>query len=379
MRLIQDCQEAADHNGLFLIKMIAHPMHASKVIRTGLTSLTAVMLMWIATGCERGEISRTADSSGVLDPDTIVRGPNQQLPEVRAEPTLVLSSLGYPVQSNGSRSDSDTGPQSIDRGDLNNYPGLRYGDYLLKNNAWNQQNTIYGDWYQTIELEDNGESIVAKVDWDLGRPDQLTSFYDVTSYPEIIYGTKSSGEISADFSESGLPVRVSESPDWEVDYAYRMRLSASGADSSSQATPQAEYNVAIESFWHSDCDIRRAANNRAGNQVFEMMVWLRTGERKPSGQAPVAQFYTSDGLEFDVYVKTEVYGYIAYVATSEKSSGTILYSEIIDDARINASVYGVYPLQPTDCMANILMGPELWFGAGTFYWDLFQVHRKFYD
>ncbi len=351
------------------------------------------MVILITTGCGRGEYTERASTAATdtttsneqtsgttfIEPIDVVRQ-NEQLPVVvRPTPTRVLSSIGYPVMSNGSRSDSNIGPQSVDRGDINNYPGLRFGDFLLKNNAWNQQNTNYGGWYQTIELEDTGSSVIGKVDWDLGRPDQLNRLYDVTSYPEVIYGTKSAGEVSANFAESGLPVRVSDSPAWEVDFAYRMQLRVSGADSNPQANPAAEYNVAIESFWHSDCDIRRTENNRTGNQVFELMVWLRTGVRKPSGQPPVAQFYTSDGLEFDVYVKNEIYGYIAYVATSELTSGTIQYSEIIDDARLNANVYGVYPLQATDCMASILMGPELWFGAGTFYWDTFQVHRNFYD
>ena len=85
------------------------------------------------------------------------------------------------------------------------------------------------------------------------------------------------------------------------------------------------------------------------------------------------------GSEMCIRDRSSVFGYIAYVAREQQSDGTILYSEIVQDAQFNASVYGVYPLKQTDCMANILMGPELWFGAGTFYWDKFQVHRNFYD
>lgn len=298
-------------------------------------------------------------------------------PEPVPEPVATYSSLAYPVKSNDSRQHDNFGPQSVSAGNETNYPGLRYGDFLLKNNAWNLYNTRYNDWYQTIALEESGNSIVAKVDWDYGVQSDLNSIYNVTAYPEIIYGTKSQNEISGDPGEIGLPVSVNQSPVWTIDYSfsYTERLSSNNSFSTS---PDSEFNIAIESFWHSSCDIQRDSDPRRENRVFELMVWLKVRQRKPSGQAPVNRLTTSDGRMFDVYTKPENPEYIAYVATEELATGSIQYSEIIQDAIDNSSSYSIYQVQPTDCMANILMGPEIWHGAGTLYWNKFQINRDYY-
>jgi len=275
-------------------------------------------------------------------------------PTPEPEPVQTYSSIAYPIKSNDSRQHSNTGPQSVSNSNESNFPGLRYGDFLFKNNAWNLFNTTYRDWYQTITLEEVNNRVIAKVDWDYGVQSDLRWIYAVTSYPELIYGVKSAYEVSANFEETGLPVQVNESPQWVIDYdfSYEERLSANNNFSS---TPDSEYNVAIESFWHSSCDIQRDDDPQRENRVFELMVWLKVKQRKPSGQPPVARVSTSDGRSFDVYTKSDNRQYIAYVATQEFANGTIRYSELIDDAISNASAYGIYQIKQTDCMANILM------------------------
>ena len=51
-----------------------------------------------------------------------------------------------------------------------------------------------------------------------------------------------------------------------------------------------------------------------------------------------------------------------------------MYSELLNDAFDNASTYGIYQLKDTDYMANIIMGAEIWHGAGTFTSNEFQVN-----
>ncbi len=299
-------------------------------------------------------------------------------PEPTVEPLATFSSLAFPVKSNQSANDDDVGPQSVYKTNEGNFPGLRYGDFLLKNNPWNYYNTQYQGWYQTIALETSNNNITGKVDWDMGTQYDLNSIYAVSSYPELIYGVKSAAEISGDQSATGLPVTVEQSPVWTIDYQYRAIPRDSLSNAAVNYSEISEFNVAIETFWHQSCDIRRSSNASTDNTVFELMVWLKAGVRKPSGQTPEHSFTTSDGRVFDIYTKYDNYEYIAYVARNEQTSGTIQYSEIIDDANANAATYGVYQLRDQDCMANILFGPEIWHGAGTFYWDYFQVTRSYY-
>jgi hypothetical protein len=322
---------------------------------------------------EGGGTEATINSEQTINPTV----PPEPEPEPEPEPVATFSSIAYPIKSNESRQHDNAGPQSVSKGNETNFPGLRYGDFLLKNNAWNLYNTQYTNWYQTITLEESNNAIVAKVDWDYGVQSDLNFIYNVTSYPEIIYGTKSQYESSGDAEDIGLPVAVNQSPVWTVDYSFNYveRLSANNSFST---TSDSEFNVAIESFWHSSCDIRRDSDPRRENRVFELMVWLKVKQRKPSGQPPIKQLTTTDGRTFDVYTKPENPQYIAYVATEELTTGSINYSEFIQDAIDNASAYNIYQLKPSDCMANILMGPEIWHGAGTFYWNRLQINRAYY-
>ena len=43
----------------------------------------------------------------------------------------------------------------------------------------------------------------------------------------------------------------------------------------------------------------------------------------------------------------------------------------------NDSIYGVYEVLPTDCFANILFGPEVFQGAGSFTINDFTVTRQY--
>lgn len=297
--------------------------------------------------------------------------------ETKGSTTFSSSAIG--ILDNGAN-DLDVfpneGPQSVNDAREINWPGLRYGDFLFTNNPWNASAATYEDWFQTISLNTGaGGKAMPVVDWDWGAAsDTNGSQFNTKSYPEVIYGVKSKGETSGDFETTGLPVENYNSPVWTIDYGYSFEGRRS--DSATSGGTDSEFNVAIESFYHTSCDIQRTGQE-TDNTIFELMVWLHHGDRLPSGEASINIFTTSDGRVFDVYAKNSNFNYVAYVARDEQTSGKVYYSEILRDAQDNAGVYGIYPLKSTDCLANILMGTEVWHGAGTFTLTDYQINRTY--
>ncbi len=283
------------------------------------------------------------------------------------------------IMDNGANNLEDfpnEGPQAVNDAREISWPGLRFGDFLLTNNPWNASAASYEDWYQSISLANgSGGKVTPVIDWDWGAAsDTNGSQFNTKSYPELIYGIKSQGEVSGDFAATGLPVENYNSPVWTIDYGftYEGRRSGSPTDGGTDS----EFNIAIESFYHTSCDIQRTGQE-TDNTIFELMVWLHHGDRLPSGQASTHTFTTSDGRLYDVYAKNSNFNYVAYVAREKNNSGRVYYSEILRDAQDNAETYGIYPLKSTDCLANILMGTEIWHGAGTFSLTDYQINRTY--
>ncbi len=337
-----------------------------------------------ACGGGGGEGTGTVDGTPVTNPivDDRNNNPTPIIAEDRTRPAGgAFSSDDTELKSNGADPFSDTGAQRVESTRVVSWPGLRYGDFLVSNNPWNASAANYPLWFQDISLYNTGSGWGVKFDWDWGAANDTNgSQFNTKSYPEVIYGVKSAGEISGSFAETGLPVEIFDSPVFTIDYnfSYEGRRSesptAGGTDS--------EFNVAIESFYHDSCNIVR--NGGADdNQVFEAMVWLKLDERNPSGGAAVGEYTTSDGRTYDVYTKLPSNpAYIAFVSREQSSdgdvlNGTVLYSELLNHAQDNAAQYGIYPLKSTDCLANILMGTEIWHGAGTFNLNNYQIHRSY--
>jgi len=274
------------------------------------------------------------------------------------------------------------GPQCVSPPSQFDGPGLAYGDFLLTNNAWNGQQSTW-NWQQCIALTAAADgSILPSWSFDWGNEDDLQPGlfeWEVKSYPEIIYGYKSNQEISAPCSNTGLPAKVQNLPNYSIGYSYRApltdnRIGDRGDESSNPPTVTGgDRNVAIESFFHNSCDITRGAST---NMELELMVWLEMGnERLPSGQPPVGQFTSGAGQTYDVYTKSD--NYVAYVAQNPVRSGTLNWSEFINDTKGNASTYGVKTLQNDWCMANIIFGSEIWWGEGSVNLDYYQITRQY--
>ena len=299
-------------------------------------------------------------------------------------PGTVVTSLTAPVVPNALASVSDVGPQPISADNNISFPGLNYGNLLLLNNAFNAGNQRWDGWSQSISLND-GSPVIAEVVWDWGLESQKFQPFETTSFPELVYGTKSASERSGTFAETGLPVEEADRPDISIDYSYSRTAGVTEAplgvlDTGADAA-DSEHNVIIESFWHESCDIVRKGS-ADDNQVMEMLLWYYHGERLPSGAGDIVDTNVLiDGHMWTVYKKTGNEAFLAYVAqdveTAERQSGTVNYSAFIQHMLDNDERYGVYEVQPTDCFANILFGPEVFQGAGSFTINDFTITRTY--
>lgn len=274
------------------------------------------------------------------------------------------------------------------------YSNIYIGDFILHNNAWRAFRAPAGyEWDQCIYSNRNGA--LAGWNWDWG-PGTSSDFY-VRSYPELIFGVKDEFRKSGPQSETGLPVRLSQMPNIQIDYSYDgpQYGDARAVDASQNprfpngSTISGERNVAIESFFY---DADSAGNcsedivTRAGgsNHVYEVMVWLDAGaERLPAGASDFVADLTIRGDAYKVYTKGADPRYIAFVAQNPQTTGTIYWNDFTDWAKNNAhqvrELYGArsnsVQIQDDWCVANILVGTEIFWGAGNidiFDWTITQ-------
>ena len=345
------------------------------------------------TNTDTGTVDTDTDAdTGIMSDDNVVDtsgGSNVIvccLQEDRTPPApgSVFTSATAPVVFNRLADVSDVGPQSISLGNNSSFPGLRYGNLLMLNNAFNAGNTRWDGWSQSISLND-GAPVTADVVWDWGLESQKNQIFATTSFPELIYGTKSAAERSGTFAETGLPVEEADRPDISINYSYSRTEGVTqaplGPNDTDAEAADSEHNVIIESFWHESCDIVRNGSPQ-DNVVMEMLIWYYHGERLPSGPADLFESgVLIDGQMWTVYVNSNNFNYLAYVAedveTAERQSGTLNYSAFIEHMLANDERYGVYEVVPTDCFANISFGPEVFQGAGTFTWNDFTVTRQY--
>jgi len=287
----------------------------------------------------------------------------------------------------------------LDRQDAltSNYHGpIELGDFLLSTNAWNWRTAGEYEWEQCIYADQPGSVAGWTYEWGAGGG---SGDYQVRSYPELIYGVKSEYEISAPKSVTGLPVRVDSMPYFSIDY--NINSVENGPPRAVNASVNLRYpngtiingerNIAVESFLHptqadGSCPasvVQRVAGE--SNHTFEVMLWLDSGaERLPAGPQDFVADVEIDGLPYKVYTKTNDRKYVAFVAQDPRRSGSINWNSFIDWARLYAhrvqELFGArtnaVPIQDNWCLANILVGTEIFWGNGEFNvvdWEILQT------
>lgn len=272
---------------------------------------------------------------------------------------------------------------------------IRLGDFILSTNAWNFGVAGNFDWEQCIYANQNGATVGWSYQWGAGGG---PNDYNVRSYPELIYGVKSQGEISADKSVTGLPVRIDQMPAITVNYSMASSEYGPTRAVSVSANPrfpngtliQGERNIAIESFLHpsdsaGNCGpevVQRGSNQ--SNHTYEVMVWLDSGaERLPSGPGDFVTTITLAGQQYDVYTKSSDLKYVAFVARNPQLTGVLDWSGFVNWARTHAhqvqQEFGArinsVQIQDDWCLANLLIGTEIWWGDGDFNIYEWQINQ----
>jgi len=278
----------------------------------------------------------------------------------------------------------------------NNFSDTRIGDFILHNNAWRTFRAAPGyEWEQCVYTNTNGAIAGWNYDWGPGVGGSA-DFY-VRSYPELIYGVKDEFRTSAPQSETGLPVVLTDLPNIRIDYSYdgpqfgesRIVDASNNPRFPNGSTISGERNVAVESFYYEpdaagNCTTEIVTRNGGSNHTFEVMVWLDAGaERLPAGANDFVADLNIRGEDYKVYTKGSDPRYIAFVAQNPQTTGTIFWNDFADWARDNSfqvsELFGArsntVQIQDDWCVANILVGTEIFWGAGNldiFEWTITQ-------
>ncbi len=271
---------------------------------------------------------------------------------------------------------------------------LAFGDFILATNAWNFCASSLPTWEQCISVDDSSGAVKPRWDYDWGNESDVNgAVWLVKSYPEIIYGIKSPGEYSGSSlaetpAETGLPGKVSELPYYKIDYSFSSDEYPTRSKELNGQTINGERNIAVESFFHElggDCDVNTLVRNgSSSNQRYEIMVWLDKGpERLPAAPQDYVTSVTLDGDTYDVYTKPSDQEYIAFVAQNPRTTGELNWTTFVNWSRTYAhrvnEEFGkgsnTVQIQDSWCMANILLGTEIWWGDGYFQADEWTIHR----
>ena len=239
---------------------------------------------------------------------------------------------------------------------------------IVLNNIWNARAVGSTAWTQKIAAteSDTGGPIASwTYDWlDESDGDRTA----VKAYPEIIYGNKLGTHISAPKEVTGLPETASNLPEFTVDFAFTETL-----------VDNVERNVALESFFHSSCNITGPCD-LDDNRAYETMVWVVNPESNRPGDLALTGVSIDNRL-WDVYIKPRSdKKYIAFTAQTPFTEGTLQWNRFVEWTiqwtTENSEALQINALTPNLCMAAIEMGTELWWGKGSFTLDKFEVTRS---
>ena len=358
--------------------------------------------------CLAGDHASPDDNSN----QTVSTPTTSEAPAAPAAPAAPVVSVPAPVQPVSTSPDGTTytstfspigsvaADQCLTRQDAltGNFPGaITAGDFILSINAWNFGAAGNYDWEQCIFA--NNSALGWTYDWGAGGG---PGDFNVRSYPELTFGVKSGGEISGSSARegTGLPARVDNLPNISIDYNFTSNQTGPARSVQASANPRfpngttifGERNIAVESFFHpsdanGNCPSSVVQRNGGGsNHTYEMMVWLDSGaERLPAGPSGFVTTATIDGASWDIYTKSNDLKYVAFVRRNPNLSGTVNWSAFIEWTSNNAhrvsELFGAQTnsvqLQDDWCLANILVGNEIWWGEGDFSINQWQINRTY--
>jgi len=234
------------------------------------------------------------------------------------------------------------------------FPTIEFDQFVVLNNDWNAQAVYSDNWQQTVAVDRliNGDArIVFEYDWlSQSEGDEFA----VKSYPQVVYGNKLGAHVSGTPEELGVPVTVANMGEFRIDYRYT-------------ETGDAERNLAFESFFHTDCDIK-GPNFDVDNRAYEMMVWIANPTIRTPGSIKAETNVEIDNQLWDVWIKpAQDRHYIALTAVSELTQATLNWKHFVDWTvqwtEANHVRYNMDKLDTDFCMAAIEFGPETFWGA----------------
>jgi len=255
------------------------------------------------------------------------------------------------------------------------WAAVAYDKFIVLNNAWNADAMADDSWTQVINVTENADGTVTPewtYDW-LGQFDTAREFgeFEVKAYPEVLYGPKLGTHVSGTKEETGLPAQVASLPEFVVNY-----------DFSETLDEDAERNVALESFFHPSDDIRGPCDfdengNSTDNRVYEMMIWVNNPTIRTPGDLALTGVMIDNQL-WNVYIKPNSdKHYIAFTAQTPTTSGTLNWKRFVDWtadwSAANSEALQIDILEPDYYMGAIEIGTEMWWGAGSFTLNKFEV------
>lgn len=229
---------------------------------------------------------------------------------------------------------------------------IAYGNYRLQNNTWNDTAVDSDNWSQCIELTGNSGNYIAKWDYNWLQQNEGNEFA-VKSYPQVYYGQKTQFNRSGTVEQTGLPALTDSLQQIWVEYDY-------------SETGNAERNVALESFFHTSCEVTEE------NKQYEMMVWVGV----PSIRTPgvLVTSVSLSGQDWDVYTNPSLgWAYVAFVARQPGNSGILDWNAFVNWSRFNGPDFGVPAMANNTCMGAVEIGTETFWGTGTFSLNRFNV------
>ncbi len=239
---------------------------------------------------------------------------------------------------------------------------LQISPLILSNNTWGSGQVNRRGWQQCVYATRRGAGYELPVGWTYNWLDESDGEQSaVKAYPEVIYGNKFGTEISGSKRVTGLPETLGKLPEIEVTYSY-----------SETGDTDRELNVTAESFLHETCDITGPGNRSGDNRVFEMMVWVQAGIKRPH-RRPLTEAII-DGVTWNVYANPKKSSsYIAFILPQPMTEGSLDWNSFIQWTRANAPQIGLDQLQDTWCLGSIEFGTEVWWGKGEFVLNRFEV------